>query len=73
MSEATPPEATAPPQSRRGKWRRFFLRGLLLLGAAALLLHQPLLTAGLRLALIRLAARQRQKTHPCRKGRLEIT
>ena len=58
MSEATPPEATAPPQSRRGKWRRFFLRGLLLLGAAALLLHQPLLTAGLRLALIRLAARQ---------------
>ena len=58
MSEAPEPEAVPTPPSRRGKVRRFLFRGLLLLLAAVILFHQPLLTAALRLVAIRLAARE---------------
>ena len=58
MPEATPPDAIPPTAPARGKKRRRVLRLFFLLLALLALVHQPLLTAGLRRVAIHLAARQ---------------
>lgn len=57
MSDAIQPEAAKLKHSRRGKWRRRVFRATLIVGLLVLLFHQPILTAVLRQAAIRLAAR----------------
>ena len=58
MPEPTPPEAVQESSPRRGKWRRRVFRGVLVLFVLLVLFHQPLLRWGVRLAAIRLAARE---------------
>lgn len=58
MPEATPPDAIHPTAPARRKKPRRGLRLFFLVLALLALFHQPLLTAGLRLVAIRLAARQ---------------